>query len=247
MNKLIKAEGFRLRRQITFLLVCTVIYGLIPAVTSINAWEANLGTQLEGSGITVMSLMMLFPPIFASITGNLYDHGKLGYYEIMAGNKTFGIVFSKLATDGALFLVLTAVATCAYYVFAGIRNGFGGFDHALIRLLLILLVLAHLVFCCVLITLCVRQVRTGAVACFMRFWIIDILFFPFLMWLAGTVMDLKQLALHFSYMSLTNQLMILVSEPLDAMIVLHVLLGFAAEFALWYVIIDLGIRKRKIA
>ena len=67
------------------------------------------------------------------------------------------------------------------------------------------------------------------------------------MWLAGTVMDLKQLALHFSYMSLTNQLMILVSEPLDAMIVLHVLLGFAAEFALWYVIIDLGIRKRKIA
>jgi hypothetical protein len=67
------------------------------------------------------------------------------------------------------------------------------------------------------------------------------------MWLAGTVMDLKKLALHFSYMSLANQLMILVSEPLDAMIVLHVLLGFAAEFALWYVIIDLGIRKRKIA
>ena len=247
MNKLIKAESFRLRGQITFLLICSVICGLIPAVMSINAWNADLGTLLSGSGITVMSVMMLFPPIFASITGNLYDHGKLGYYEIMAGNKTFAIVFSKLATDGILFLALTVVSTCAYYVFAGIRNGLGNFDHALIRLLLIILVFAHMIFCCILITLCVRQVRSGAVACFMRFWIVDTLFFPFMMWLTGSVMNLKQLSLHFSYMSLTNQLMILVSEPIDVMITLHVLFGFALEFAIWYFIIDWGFRKRKIA
>ena len=247
MNKLIKAEGFRLREQIAFLLICSVICGLIPVITSINAWDADLGTQVGGSGITIMSIMMLFPPIFASITGNLYDHGKLGFYEIMAGNKPFAIVFSKLATDGVLFLVLTVIAACAYYVYAGFRNGLGSFDHPLIRLFLVILVLAHIAFCSVLISLCIRQVRSGAVACFMRFWIVDILFFPFLMWLFGTVLDLKQLALHFSYMSLTNQLMILVSEPVDTMIALHVLLGFAIEFALWYFIIDLGIRKRKIA
>ena len=107
MNKLIKAEGFRLKRQITFLLICSVICAMFPAVTSIDSWNADLGTQVGGCGITIMSILMLFPAIFASITGSLYDHGRLGYYEIMAGNKTFAIVFSKLATDGVLFLVLT--------------------------------------------------------------------------------------------------------------------------------------------
>ncbi len=248
MNRLMKAEVFRLRKNITFLLICSVIFGLIPVIGSINYRDADLATQVGGSaGLIIMSIMMLFPPIFASITGNLYDHGKLGFYEIMAGNKTPVIVFSKIATDGALFLVLTVLSASTYYVIAGIRHGLGGFDHVLLRLLLVILVLAHVAFCSILITLCVRQVRAGAVACFMRFWIIDILFFPFLMWFAGTVMEWKNLAMHFSYMSLTNQLMIVVSEPVDAKMILHVVLGFAAEFAIWYFIIDFGIRKRKIA
>jgi hypothetical protein len=67
------------------------------------------------------------------------------------------------------------------------------------------------------------------------------------MWLAGTVMGYEKLALHIAHTSLMNQMMILISEPVDSMIVLHVLIGFAAEFALWYFIIDTGIKKRKIA
>ena len=165
----------------------------------------------------------------------------------MAGNKTLAIVLSKIATDGVLFLSLTVLSACSYYIVAGIRNGLGSFDHALLRLFLVILVLAHVAFCSVLITLCIRQVRSGVAICFMRFWIVDILFFPFMMWLTGKVMNLTSLSLHFSYMSLTNQLMILVSEPLHGMIVIHVLLGFVLEFALWYFIMDLGIRKRKIA
>ena len=61
------------------------------------------------------------------------------------------------------------------------------------------------------------------------------------------IVSTGSLTMIISYMSLTTQLMILVSEPVDTMIALHVLLGFAIEFALWYFIIDLGIRKRKIA
>jgi hypothetical protein len=61
------------------------------------------------------------------------------------------------------------------------------------------------------------------------------------------VLEWKRLSLHFSYASIINQLIISVSEPVDSMIVLHVLLGFLIEFALWYLLVDLGIRKRKIA
>ena len=191
--------------------------------------------------------MMIFPAVFASVTGTLYDGGKIGFYEIMAGNKAGAIVLSKILTDGVFFLLLTVVATCGYYVYVGFSKGVGNLDHMAVRMLLIILALAHVVFCSILITLSFKQVKTGMVMNFMRFWIVDTLFFPFLMWLFGTVLEMPKLAMHFSYMCLTNQLMILVSEPMHAMIIWHVLLGFAAEFALWYFIIDFGFRKRKIA
>ncbi|MBR4733424.1 MAG: hypothetical protein IK081_11720 [Lachnospiraceae bacterium] len=247
MNRLIKAESYRLGKHISFLVICTVICGLIPVITAINYVGADLGTQLQQSGMMIMAIMMLYPPLFASVAGTLYDQGKLGYYEIMAGNSPFSIVFSKILTDGILFLALTFVTGCGYYIFAGFRWGLGSFDHVVGRLLLLIVALARVAFCSVLILLVVRKSKTGIVTCFMRFWIVDIMVFPFFTWLFGTIMKMPELGLHFSYMSLTNQLMIIITEPIDGMMIVHVLLGFVIEFALWYFIIDLGIRKRKIA
>lgn len=249
MNRLIKAESFRLRKHVFFLIVCAILLGLIPTVSALDVdlRNANLEIQMKQSSMIIMFFMMIFPAIFAGVTGTLYDGGKIGFYEIMAGNKACSIVFSKILTDGLFFLLLTVVSTCGYYAYVGISKGVGNLNHMPVRMLLIILVLAHVVFCSVLVTLCFRQVKTGMIMNFMRFWLVDILFFPFLMWLFGTVFEMPKLAMHFSYMCLTNQLMILVSEPMHAMIVWHVLIGFAAEFALWYFIIDFGFRKRKIA
>lgn len=249
MNRLIKAESFRLRKHVFFLILCSILCGLIPAVSLLDAEfrNASLEIQIKQSSMIIMFFMMIFPAVFASVTGTLYDGGKIGFYEIMAGNKAGAIVLSKILTDGVFFLLLTVVATCGYYVYVGFSKGVGNLDHMAVRMLLIILALAHVVFCSILVTLCFKQVKTGMIMSFMRFWIVDIIFFPFLMWLFGTVLEMPKLAMHFSYMCLTNQLMILVSEPMHAMIIWHVLLGFAAEFALWYFIIDFGFRKRKIA
>ncbi|MCR5459831.1 MAG: hypothetical protein K6F51_08050 [Acetatifactor sp.] len=247
MNRMMKAEAFRLKRRLPFLIACTVICGLMPLVNSLSVIDQDLGTQIAWSGVIIMAVMMIFPLIFSGISGSTYDQGKLGFYEIMAGNKTSGIVFSKIFTAGILYLVMIVVSSCAYYVFVGFSKGLGSFDHALIRFLLVIVILARVAFCSILITLMIRRPPIGVAACYARFMIIDVTGFPFLAWLSGTVMGLPKLALHFNYMSLTNQLMITVSEPVGSMIVLHVLLGFVIEFALWYFIIDLGIRKRKIA
>lgn len=249
MNRLIKAESFRLRKHVFFLFVCMILLGLFPMVGALDVEirNANLEIQIRQSSMLIMFFMMIFPAIYAGVTGTLYDGGKIGFYEIMAGNKAWSIIFSKILTDGLFFLLLTVISTCGYYVYVGIIKGVGNMDHLAVRMLLIILVLAHVVFGSVLVTLCFRQVKTGMIMNFMRFWLVDILFFPFLMWLFGTAFEMPKLAMHFSYMCLTNQLMILVSEPMHAMIVWHVLIGFAAEFALWYFIIDLGFRKRKIA
>ena len=247
MSRLMKAEAFRIKKRIPFLLVCCAICSLLPVIGASGVRDAGLKAQIGASGGLLMMVMMMFPLILANITGSLYDEGKLGFYEIMAGNKPHRIVFSKIMTDGVMFLILTAVTCCAYYVIVGLRNGLGGFDHVLIRLLLVIAVLARIAFCSILIALCFRRTGTGMAVCFLRFWIVDSAVFPFFMWFSGTVLEWKRLSLHFSYASIINQLMISVSEPVDSMIVLHVLLGFLIEFVLWYLLVDLGIRKRRIA
>ncbi|MBP5265128.1 MAG: hypothetical protein J6Z33_12285 [Lachnospiraceae bacterium] len=247
MSRLIMAEAFRLRKRVMFLLVCCAICAFIPMIAAMGFRDADLQTQIGTSGGIAAMFMMIFPLLFASISGSLYDEGKLGFYEIMAGNKPYRIAFSKILTDGVLFLTLTVVASCAYYVFVGFRYGLGGFDHAFVRLLLVILTMARIAFCSVLIALCFRHTGTGMIGCFLRFWIVDNAVFPFFMWFAGSVLEWERLSLHFSYVSIINQLMISVSEPVDSMIVGHILLGFLIEFALWYLLVDLGIRKRKIA
>lgn len=247
MNRLMKAEAFRLKRRIPFLLFCSAICGLLPMVGSLGVIDQDLGVQIGGCGMIIMAVIMIFPLTFSGIMGTLYDQGKPGFYEIMAGNKTQRIVFSKLFTDGLFFFAMIVISSCSYYVFVGIVRGIGNFDHALLRFLFVLIILARISFCSILITLMIRRQSTGVVACYGRFVIVDTVGFPFLMWLAGTVMKMPRLALHFSYMGVMNQLAIVTSEQIDAMMVLHVILGFIIEFALWYMIIDLGIRKRKIA
>ena len=243
MNRLVKAEAYRLKRHLFFLVACSLACGFFPVISSINVLKEDLTTQLGSSGIIIMAVMMLFPPIFGGITGGLYDEGKLGLYEIMAGNKTSAIILSKILTDGMLFLVLTLISATGYYVVAGICHGVGSLDHMAVRALLIILTLAHVAFCSVLMVLFIQRLKSAAAMCFLRFWIVDLTVFPFLMWLTGSVLGWKELALHFSYMSLTNQLMILVSEPMHGMIAAHVLLGFAVEFAFWYILI--AFRRRK--
>ena len=247
MNRLVKAEFFRLKQRLFFLIAVSVLMALIPLAMNIREPERDLLAQLQGSGVMIMLVMMAFPPITAVVTASLYGQGKPGFYEFMAGNRTPAIVFSKIFSDGGLFLLLAVFSCCAHYIRVGLSHGTGGFDHALIRLLLVIVVLAHMVFCSVLLALLFRSPGWAGSMSYVRFFIFDSAGLPFLMWLATDVMGNPALGKHFAYMSVTNQIMILISEPLDATIVLHVLLGALIEFAFWYLLIDLGIRKRKIA
>lgn len=250
MNRLIKAEIFRLRQSMPFMILCTVVFVVMSVLNATEYIDQDLGVQitdLQGSPVVMMFALMVLPCVFAAVTGKIYDNGKLGRYEIMAGNKTAAIVFSKLITDGILFLIVSVIGCCGYYIFIGFYRGTGAYDHALLRLLLIIVVLAHIALCSILIALCVRHHALGAVICYIRFLILDSAGIPFIMWLAGTVMGKEKLALHIAHTSLMNQMMILVKEPVNSRIVLHVLIGLLVESAFWFLIIDLGIKKRKIA
>ena len=119
----------------------------------------------------------------------------------MAGNDCFKIVFSKLLTEGLLLGSLCSFAVVAFYAVCAIRNGVGGLDHILIRMLLYVVIFVHIAFGSVLIALCTRNPGSGAVCCYLRFLLFDMAGIPFLSWIAGTVLGLDKAAFQIAHVS----------------------------------------------
>jgi hypothetical protein len=250
MSKLIKAELYRFIHTgngLLYMILGTIIMAAIPVSNGIVNIDGDLASHMDETGAIIYFILMLFPPAIALVSGQLYNKGKAGFYEIMAGNKIHKIIFSKLLTDGVIFWLMIAVSGLGFYIWMGIRNGIGSLDMVWARLVLALIVMAQIAVCSVMITINSRKLGESIFICWARFMIIDSVIFPMLMWLAGTVLGFKILALNISYLSLMNKLMILTQEPVDAMIVLHVILGFIVEFVIWYALIYHGMKNRNFA
>ncbi len=248
MNRLIKAEWYRLMKSrgvLKWIIIGTVVYTALPVFYTIGHWDEELSTLLMNSSPIFLFVLMVLPPAYALVTGKLYNKGKQGYYEIMAGNDCFKIVFSKLLTEGLLLGSLCSFAVVAFYAVCAIRNGVGGLDHILIRMLLYVVIFVHIAFGSVLIALCTRNPGSGAVCCYLRFLLFDMAGIPFLSWIAGTVLGFDKAAFQIAHLSLMNKMQMLFSEALSIRLVLHILLGFVLEVLFWYAIIYRGMKKRK--
>ncbi len=248
MRKLMKAEMYRIihsKKLLRYLVIATILCILLPFKFFLDYLDDDLSTMLRSSSMIFFMILMLLPPFYAYVTGKLYNKGKLGMYEVMAGNSAFRITGSKLLTDGLLFTVLLTVSVSIFYIAMAVNNGTGTLDHVFIRFLLYIVLFAQTVFCSVLIALYVRKTATGAVLCYARFMIFDSAVLPFLMWLAGSVLGFEKLSLHIAHLSLINKMLMLTADPLNAMMILHILLGFVFEVLFWYALIYLGMKEKK--
>lgn len=247
MNRLVKAEWYRIthsRNMFRNIILGALLLGVFPICASIGHFNEDLASVLEGSGaFTSFIFLMALPPAYSLISGKVYDRGKLAYYEVMAGNRIRNIVGSKLLSTGMLFLGLSTLSLSAFYAVVGLVNGSGGLDALPWRFLLLIVLLAHTIFCSILITIAFG--RPGAAICYIRFIIFDTAALPFLTWLAGSVCGFNSLALHIAHMSIMNRLMMLIADPVDTMLVLHTILGCLFELLLWYAVIYSRMKRKK--
>ena len=260
MNRLMKAEFYRFRHSghfFWYVIIGTLFVAAIPFISYLDMLNQNLavilGQEVDTVGamgntisadVSIMMILMVLPPVIAVVSGQLYNKGKLGYYEIMTGNKPVQVILSKICTDGMIFFGLTAFALLGFYVYIGAVNGTGSIVNPAGKLIIEMILIAQITIGSVMIMMVMKKPGAAGVMCYMRFLIFDSMGLPFLMWLAGKL-GLNKLAMHFSYMSIMNKMQIALHSDVDTTLVLHTVFGFIAEFILWYFIIYRTIVKKK--
>ena len=259
MNRLIKAELYRFRHTgnlFWYVIFGTIILAAIPFINNLDMLGKNLaiilGQEVDTVGtvantvtadVSIMMFVMLMPPIIAVISGQLYNKGKLGYYENMTGNRPSRIILSKVFTDGLIFAVLCMFAMLGFYFYIALVNGTGTLDNPVGKLVLEMILITHVSVCSVMIMMTVRRPGVAGVLCYMRFLIFDSVVIPFLMMIAGNL-GLEKLALHLGYLSMMNKMQLGLHAAVDRTLVLYTVFGFIAEFILWYVLIFRGLKKK---
>ena len=249
MNRLIKAEFYRLRHTghlFWYALIIPMAFIFMPIVLCWDRLDMPLDTSLESLGTMCVLVYNFFPVMVAGISGQLFNKGKLGYYEVMAGNKASNIIMSKVLSDGVCFSGLYTVCVSAFYIYLGIKNGVGEMTHPILRFVLFALVMTHLVMSSIMIMMASKKPVAAAVFSYLRFMVFDIAVMPALIFVANTL-GLEKVALHIGYMIIFNQLELTVMSPIDLTAILHIVLGFLGEFVFWYIVVYKGIKKKKFS
>ncbi len=259
MNRLIRAELYRFRHTghyFWYVIFGMVIAAAIPFLSCIDLLDKDLGVLLGRSidGVeiggemaadaSILLLLMVLPPIVAVFSGQLYNRGKIGYYEIMAGNSPSRIILSKVLTDGLIYSVLTSIAVLTFYIYIGFANGLGGIECAAGRVILEIVLISQTCIVSVMIMMAARKPGAAGVLAYIRFILFDSMVIPFLMWLAGK-MGLPKVAMFFGYRAMMNKMGLVLHGTIDTTIVFQTVFGFIGEFVLWYVIIYSGMKKKK--
>ena len=247
MNKLIRAEFYRLRHTghlFWYAILLPMLFIFMPYILCMDQMDKPLDELIESLGTMCVLVYNFFPAMVAGFAGQLFNKGKLGYYEVMAGNKPSHIIMSKIFSDGVFFSVIYTVCVSAFYVFLGIKNGVGTMTHPLIRLALFAVVMTHLVVSSIMIMLASKKAVSAVVLTYVRFMVFDIAFMPALAF-AFTKLGFENVATHLGYMIVFNQLELTAMSPIDMTSILHIVLGFLGEFIFWYIIVYRGIKKRR--
>ncbi len=249
MNRLVKAEFYRIRHTghlIWYAILLPMLFIIMPYILCMDRMNKPLDDSIESLGTMCVLVYNFFPALAAGIAGQLFNKGKLGYYEVMAGNKPSQIIMSKICSDGLFFSVIYTVCVTAFYVFLGIKNGVGTMTHPLIRLLLFAIAMTHLVVSSIMIMMASKKAVSAVILSYVRFMVFDIGFMPAIAFVAEKI-GFAAARDHIGRMIVFNQLEMAAMEPLNITTTLHIILGFIGEFIFWYIIVYRGIKKRKFA
>lgn len=250
MNRLIKAEFYRIRKSTKFtmwILLVTFLTFIIPVLTltlSPEKPEYNITNFVQCYMSNSGTLTYMLVPMLAAIVAVMpYDY-KTSNYMVITGNSIHKILVSNIVTVfvsvmlpiAAAFAVLTVI----FYLIAGRGDMSGG---ELIRnSVLVFIGLTHLIIVSEMIAGVVRHIAAAG-AVLVRWMVVDMVIpmgLYFLLddgghvvensynWLASTVFTNEEKAF----------------EAADNKLILCQLLALVIEVALWYVISCIRHRKR---
>ncbi|MGN0633713.1 MAG: hypothetical protein ACI4JW_07565 [Oscillospiraceae bacterium] len=241
MNKLIKSEIYRLTRSGIYFPLYVIITALIFPVSMLFPDELPMKNMMgyityfaQTSGGMVLTYSMLF---VAGMLGNMYSN-RTYYYEIMDGQSTHKIIFSKLIVYNAMELGLFLVPACAVFAGIGMNLGFGDTKQLWLTVILGIFILLNITTTAVLITMLIRNLIGGVILNFTLFGFISMFYMVFV-----DIFPSKAIEKIFSVFPLI-QLTSLVQTEYTTKYIVTVIASFAVTFILLYSLTYLSYKRK---
>ena len=239
MNRLLRAEWFRMTKTMRFWLLAIILVLFGAVVPFINGPE-NAGEYLIQTGEDSAMLLILFVAMFAAVLTASAFGNRTVYYEVMSGKRPMQILVSKCLVIAGTITGVMGVSFVAATLIFGSAKGYGELDNVAVRLLLYIIVLLHATVMGVLMVTTFRG-ALGAVICYLRFMFVDTL--------VSIILEVSfenSPSKYMKYMRwlLMSQPMSVFGEKISGEVVCAILMSFVLETLLWGGLSYIFMRKR---
>ncbi len=246
MNRLMKAEWYRVTHSsklIKWLLVLCVFCVALPLLANIEVIRGTLAESLMAAQSTLAIFMTGFLSVFSAVIVGIAYMNKTAYYEVMAGNKIYQIVFSKVLVDATLVSVSVFVCFGIYWCAIGVCNGIGEIGQLPLRFGLLFIVFFHICTSGILIITCIRQMM-GAILVYLRFALVEmaIMFLVQIFEESIPQQMASKIADWFTLVKLTKILRF--EYKITNHLIFTVIAGFLIESAVWFGVSYIGMKKQ---
>ncbi len=242
MNRLMRAEWYRVRHSsgfIKWLVILCMICVTLPLFVDIELLHGNLAENLKGSDMNTTVFLASFLASFSALILAVAYENKTAYYEVMAGNKIYQIVFSKVFVDAVLVSVSVFLSLGIYWTVIGVCNGIGEIDRLPLRFFLLFLVFFHACTVGILIVTSTRQIF-GALLVYLRFEAEALIMLFLEVSLPKSI--LVKIADWFTSLKLTKILNF--EYEITDHLIFAVIAGMLIESAVWFGISYIGMKKQ---
>ena len=239
MNRLLRAEWFRMTKTMRFWLLAIILVLFGAVVPFINGPE-NAGEYLVQTGEDSAMILILFVAMFAAVLTATAFGNRTVYYEVMSGKRPMQILVSKCLVIAGTITGVMGVSFVAATLIFGSAKGYGELDDVAVRLLLYIVVLLHATVMGVLMVTTFRG-ALGAVICYLRFMFVDTLVSMILeVWFE----DSPSKIMKYSRWLLMTQPMSAFGEKITGEVVCAILMSFVLETLLWGGLSYIFMKKR---
>ncbi|MBP3326807.1 MAG: hypothetical protein J6L77_10365 [Coprococcus sp.] len=247
MNRLVKAEWFRVRKSsgiMKWLIIICLLILVIPFLDDVSSGKITATSYFMAFEEQACMFIPLFLSALAGAFAGMSFNNKTALYEVMAGNKTWNIINSKLLVIVPLISLLFSGLFAALLGIFGIVNGTGELKQLPLRMLLLFIIVLHVVVVAVLAVTSVRHILGIGIG-FLRFAMLEEILVIWIQIAAENASMELETVQKMSSWFVQNQIMSLNMETIPTYFVVRVILSLVIEAAVWYVISYIGYKRKK--
>lgn len=245
MNRLIRAEGYRLLHSgvyLRVLLLGGMVFSVLPMIIDFSLLDKSLAENMESFLLGSTMSIMLVPVVIALFVVTGYMK-KTAYYEVMAGNKIRNIIGSKLFVDGMIFGMFSFLLSLLLPVVVVIKNGRGSVTQLPLRAFLLFVICLHLTMVATLMGQAIKNLAAAAVV-FLRLQFLDIIFAEILPMLFEKWNVSEAVSVRIARCTFTRQTSEIFRTEITTELVVITLASFLIEVGIWYGIAYLTMKKK---